>query len=84
MPEHGNDAGDDLYFWGSPRADERIISYDLPSEECPDGMKVRYVFSVVSGDRAKKIDARQAKAVMEVLEWYRQQRDLHEQAQDGQ
>jgi hypothetical protein len=37
-------------------------------------MKVRYKIRVVSGPRAKEIDARQAKAIMELLEWARQHR----------
>jgi hypothetical protein len=62
------------WWLGPQRPDERIISYNLAKEERPGGMKVRYKIKVVSGERAKEIDARQAKAIMEVLEWVRQQR----------
>ena len=37
-------------------------------------MKVRFKIGVASGDRAREIDARQTKAILEVLEWVRQQR----------
>jgi hypothetical protein len=53
---------------------EQIISYNVRKEERPGGMKVRFKIGVVSGPRAKEIDARQAKAIMDVLEWVRQQR----------
>jgi len=32
-------------------------------------MKVRYKIQIVSGPRAKAIDARQAQVIREVLEW---------------
>jgi len=32
-------------------------------------MKVRYKIQIVSGPRAKEIDARQAQVIREVLEW---------------
>ena len=37
-------------------------------------MKVRYKIQIVSGPRAKAIDARQAQVIREVLEWSRQHR----------
>jgi len=37
-------------------------------------MKVRFKIGVVSGSRAEEIDAGQAQAIMDVLEWVRQQR----------
>ena len=52
----------------------RVISYNLSEEERPDGMKVRYKIQIVSGPRAKEIDARQAQVIREVLEWSRQHR----------
>jgi hypothetical protein len=67
------------WWLGKPRSDERIINYNLRKEERPGGMKVRYKISVVSGPRAKEIDARQAKAIMELLEWVRQQRTQEDQ-----
>lgn len=80
MPGKAEEPDDDYHeeapgWWlGKPRPDERIISYNLRKEERPGGMKVRYKIGVVSGSRAREIDARQAKAMMELLEWVRQQR----------
>jgi len=48
---------------------ERVISYNLSEGERPDGMKVRYKIKIVSGPRARVIDARQAQVIREVLEW---------------
>jgi hypothetical protein len=52
----------------------RVISYNLREEERPGGMKARYKIQIVSGPRAKEIDARQAQVIREVLEWSRQHR----------
>ena len=51
----------------------RVISYNVPEEDRPGGIKVRFKIRVVTGKRAKEIDARQVKAIMEVLQWLRQQ-----------
>jgi len=50
----------------------RVISYNVPEGQRPDGIKVRFKIRVVVGKRAKEIDVRQAKAIMEVLQWHRQ------------
>ena len=50
----------------------RVISYNLSEEERPGGIKVRFKIRVVTGKRAREIDARQAEAIMEVLRWARQ------------
>ena len=52
----------------------RVISYNLREEERPGGMKVRYKIRIVTGPRAREIDARQAQVIREVLEWSRQHR----------
>ena len=52
----------------------RVISYNLREEERPGGMKVRYKIKIVTGPRAREIDARQAQVIREVLEWSRQHR----------
>jgi hypothetical protein len=52
----------------------RIISYNLSEDKRPGGMKVRYKIRIVTGPRAKEIDARQAEVIREVLEWSRQHR----------
>jgi hypothetical protein len=46
----------------------RVISYNLSEGERPGGIKVRYKIRVATGKRAKDIDARQAKVIMEVLQ----------------
>jgi hypothetical protein len=50
----------------------RIISYNIPEDERPDGIKVRFKVRIATGKRAQEIDARQAKAIMEVLQWLHQ------------
>lgn len=47
----------------------RIISYNLSEGERPGGIKVRYKVRVVSGPRAKALDAVQAQVIREVLQW---------------
>jgi hypothetical protein len=51
----------------------RVISYNIPEGERPGGIKVRFKIRVVTGKRAREIDARQARAILEVLQWRRQQ-----------
>jgi hypothetical protein len=51
----------------------RVVSYNIPEGDRPGGIKVRFKIRVVTGKRAKDIDARQARAIMEVLQWQRQQ-----------
>jgi len=50
----------------------RVISYNVLEGERPGGIKVRFKIRIATGKRAKEIDARQAKAIMEVLQWQRQ------------
>jgi hypothetical protein len=50
----------------------RVISYNIPEEERPDGIKVRYKIRIATGKRGKEIDARQAAVIMEVLQWLSQ------------
>jgi hypothetical protein len=51
----------------------RVVSYNIPEGDRPAGIKVRFKIRVVTGKRATDIDARQARAIMEVLQWQRQQ-----------
>jgi len=51
----------------------RVISYNLSEDQRPGGIKVRFKIRIATGKRAKHIDARQAKVIMEVLQWQRQQ-----------
>jgi hypothetical protein len=50
----------------------RVISYNVSAGERPDGIRVRFKIRIATGKRAQLIDARQAKVIMEVLEWQRQ------------
>jgi hypothetical protein len=52
----------------------RVISYNVPEGDRPDGIKVRFKIRIATGKRAKEIDARQARAILEVLQWQRQQK----------
>jgi small-conductance mechanosensitive channel len=54
-------------------ANGRVISYNVNEDQRPGGIKVRFKIRIATGKRAKEIDARQAKAIMEVLQWQRQQ-----------
>ena len=53
-------------------ANGRVISYNVPEGERPDGIKVRFKIRIATGKRAQLIDARQAEVIMEVLQWQRQ------------
>ena len=53
----------------------RVISYNVPVGDRPGGIKVRFKIRIDTGKRAREIDARQARAIMEVLRWHRQQRE---------
>ena len=46
----------------------RVISYNVSEGERPGGIKVRFKIRIATGKRAKEIDARQAKVIMEVLQ----------------
>ena len=52
----------------------RVISYNVTEGERPDGIKVRFKIRIAAGKRAREIDARQAKVIMEVLQWQRQRK----------
>jgi hypothetical protein len=52
----------------------RIISYNLNEEERPGGLKVRFKVRIETGKKARAVDARQAEAIKELLEWSRQHR----------
>jgi hypothetical protein len=53
-------------------ANGRVISYNVNEGQRPGGIKVRFKIRIATGKRAQEIDARQAKAIMEVLQWQRQ------------
>jgi hypothetical protein len=69
VPEKQN--GQEKHDGNSPGIVEgaRVISYNLSEGERPGGIKVRYKIRIATGKRAKEIDARQARVIMEVLQW---------------
>jgi hypothetical protein len=68
MPAADNDDyHEDNDLSGPLRPGERVISCNLPREQRPGGMKVRYKIKIASGARARETGARQAKAMLEVL-----------------
>jgi hypothetical protein len=50
----------------------RIISYNVNEEERPGGMKVRFKIRVEKGRKAAALNAQQAEAIRELLQWARQ------------
>jgi hypothetical protein len=52
----------------------QVIAYDLPEDEQPAGMKVRWVWTVVTGKRAQQVDARHDAWLVEALQWCRDNR----------
>jgi hypothetical protein len=50
----------------------RVINYNIPEGKRPGGIRVRFKIRVITGKRAAEIDARQARAILEVLQWQRQ------------
>lgn len=45
------------WWLGKSRLNERILNYNVRTEETPGGMKVRFKIRVASGARAREIDA---------------------------
>jgi len=52
----------------------RIISYNLNEDQRPGGMKVRFKVRIETGKKAAALNAQQAEAIKELLEWARQHR----------
>jgi hypothetical protein len=57
----------------------RIISYNLTEEQRPGGMKARFKIRIETRKKAAAIDAAQADALRELLEWSREHRTRHNQ-----
>ena len=72
MPESGN--GQKEHDSNSPGMvnGPRIISYNLSEDERPGGMKVRFKVRIEQGRKAAALNAQQAEAIKELLEWARQ------------
>jgi hypothetical protein len=49
-----------------------IISYNLNEDERPGGMKVRFKIRIETGRKAAALNAQQAQAIKELLQWARQ------------
>jgi hypothetical protein len=51
-----------------------VIAYDVREDERPpeaNGRKARWVWTVVTGQRAQELDARQAAVIIKALQWFR-------------
>jgi hypothetical protein len=70
LEKHQGNSGDEL-------KGPRIISYNLTEEQRPGGMKVRFKIRIETGKKAAAIDAAQADALRELLEWSREYRTRH-------
>jgi hypothetical protein len=77
--DNGNQAGEENRKGSWPETVfEQIISYNLDEAERPAGLKIRFKIAIATGKRAAALDARQAEAIRELLEWtlrYRQEQD---------
>jgi hypothetical protein len=71
--KHSNNISNNLKNGLGIAPNDRLISYNASHGERPAGIKVRFKIRVATGKRAREIDARQAKVIMEVLQWQRQQ-----------
>ena len=69
---HSDNTGNNTVNILGIAANGRVISYNASEGDRPDGIKVRFKIRIATGRRAREIDARQAKAIMEVLQWQRQ------------
>jgi len=79
MPEMRNDPEE--HGSNSPGIAEgaRIISYNLNEDQRPDRLKVRYKVRIETGRKAAALDAAQAQAIKELLQWARHYRSQHPQ-----
>jgi hypothetical protein len=50
----------------------RVISYNLNEDERPGRMKVRFKIRIETGRKAAALNAQQAEAIKELLQWARQ------------
>ena len=53
----------------SPITIPAICVYNLDDSKTPGGIKVRWKVRIVTGQRARRCDARQAEAIRELLQW---------------
>jgi hypothetical protein len=69
MPETQSDQEEHGSNSAGIMAGPRIISYNLNEDERPDGMKVRFKIRVETGRKAAALNAQQAQAIKELLQW---------------
>lgn len=72
--EDAEDTGNRCGNPGETLGNVRVISYNLSEGERPGGMKVRFKIRVESGRKAAALNAQQAEAIKELLQWARQHR----------
>jgi hypothetical protein len=49
--------------------EDTIIAYNMDNNKTPGELKVRWKIKVVTGPDADRVDARQAEAIRELLQW---------------
>jgi hypothetical protein len=85
MPGTDDDSfREDREYFQAQSPGSRFISYTVPASKETEGIAVQYVIKIATGKRAKEIDARQAKVIMEILQWCRQDQEQQEQAKKEQ
>jgi hypothetical protein len=63
-----------------------VIAYDLrPGEQPggPDGLEVRHVVTVVTGERARELNVVQSEVIMDLLKWAREYRSESGKGQEN-
>jgi hypothetical protein len=77
---HTDDPGKQSDNSVPPIPESAIIAYNLREGERPGGLKVRFKINVVTGSKARELDARQAEAIRRLLQWAQQ--NQHSPGQD--
>jgi hypothetical protein len=54
---------------GETLGNVRVISYNLNEDERPGGLKVRFKIRIETGKKAAALNAQQAEAIRELLQW---------------
>jgi hypothetical protein len=55
-----------------PIPESGIVAYNVREGERPGGLKVRFKVTIVTGGKARELDARQAEAIRRLLQWAQQ------------
>jgi hypothetical protein len=75
QPLPGNTPGGPEIQAGNPAGigpESRLFSYNMDENKTPGGLKVRVKVRVITGPEAARLDARQARAILELLTWLHQ------------